>query len=78
MGAQGGAGTSDHGRTAPRTHRYQMVPRVGATIRLGGAVHRRAREIQRSGDGCTIPLHYRNLQHTENTALRSDGMRWGA
>ena len=78
MGQESGNGASNHGRTAPCEDRYQVVPRMGPAIRIGGALHQGARKVQRSGDGCTLPIHHCDLQHTENTALRSDGMRWGA
>ena len=78
MGAQGGIGASSHGRATSRKDGYALVSRVGPAIRIGGALHQGARKVQRSADRRTISLHYRNLQHTENTPLRSDGMRWGA
>lgn len=70
VGAQGGHGASSHGRTAPGEDRYQVVSGMGPAPRIGGAVHQRARKIQRSEHGGTIPLDYRDIPHTKDTKIR--------
>lgn len=72
VGAQGGHRASSNGRTAPGKDGYQVVSGVGPAIRIGGAVHRWPRKIQRSGHGRTIPVDYRHIQHASDTEIWSD------
>ena len=75
MGQEGRAEPRSNGRIVASQDRYQVVPGMGPAIRLGGALHQRARKVQRGADRCSVPFYHSDLQHTENTQVWSDGMK---
>ena len=76
MGQEGIAVSRSYGCLATGKNGHALVSGMGPAIRIGDTVHTGEVALQGCNVLGTVPIHHSDLQHTEDSPVRGDGMTW--
>lgn len=72
VGAQGCGIASHHRRTIASQDGHEMVSEVGTALCFRGPFHQGQGKVRRLGHGRTVPVHYRDMEHSAHAEIRGD------